>query len=166
MDDSAGAPPREQYPPAPLFAFVDASGDPDLDVHKPGVSPLFVLTAVTVAAEKLEQVRTAAARIRGRHFQRGEMKSSTIGGDDERRYRIVSEIAPLDFRLFALVVDKARLDRDSGLAFKKSFFKYLHEMLFERLYAAHAHTRVIADEHGSRDFMEEFERYVYERAPS
>lgn len=166
MDDSAEAAPREQYPPAPVFAFVDASGDPNLAIEKEGTTPLFVLAAITVAADKLEQVRAAADRVRGRHFQRGEMKSSVVGGNDERRYRIVSDLAPLDFRLLALVVDKARVDRESGLAFKKSFFKYLHEMLFGRLYATHAHTRVIADEHGSPEFMKEFERYVYERAPS
>jgi hypothetical protein len=156
----------QQYPAAPLWAFVDASGDPDLGVQKAGTSPLFVLTAIAVNASSLNQVRAAAECVRGRYFQRGEMKSSTVGGDDERRFRIIGELAVHEFQIFALVVNKARLGKESGLAFKKSFLKYLHEMLFQRLYRARSYTRIVTDEHGSPEFMREFERYVIGRAPS
>jgi hypothetical protein len=160
------APDIEAFPGTPVCAFADASGNTDLETDKPGATRFFVLTAVVVRGDRCDALRRAADGIRARYFGPGEMKSSSVGSDDKRRYKIIAELAELDFKFVTLIVDKARLSRDSGLAYKGSFIKFLHDVLFGRLYEAHPDLKLTADEHGSPAFMASFEKYVRDRRPA
>jgi biotin operon repressor len=64
------------------------------------------VTAVLVSSDKVEDVRRKAEFIRSRFFGPGEMKSSSFGQYDDRRIRVLSALADLDFASYSVAVDK------------------------------------------------------------
>jgi hypothetical protein len=141
-------------------AFIDEHGDPSLDVHKEGVSNLFIVSAVIVDDISIKELEICADEIRKRHFQSGEMKSSKVGKNDDRRIRILKDIAKLNFHFYSLVVDKKEIWKDSGLRHKKSFLKFINGQLYKKLYRTFPDLRAVADEHGHSEFMVSFEAYI------
>lgn len=142
------------------FAFVDEYGDSNLDTARGGTSGFFIVTAVLVTAGDLQLASTGLEAIRARRFQTGEMKSSSVAQDDERRERILGELGDLPFTFTSVVVDKASVDTESGLRFKPIFFKYVNSLLYMRLNAVFPDLMVYADEHGRGPFMESFVKYI------
>lgn len=143
-----------------LHVFVDEYGDPHLDTSKPGVSSAYIVAAVCVRADVLDRVRSEAAVLRRRLFQSGEMKSSAIGSNDRRRIDVLRNLSGLDTFVVALCAQKTRMRPDSGLQYKKSFIKYFARSMYERLTKYADDMVVVADEHGSPEFQEEFGRYL------
>ena len=147
-----------------MTAFVDESGTHDLDVSKPGVSALFVCAAVVVADSDLDQTTASVMELQKQHFSGAELKSSGIGGNHARRLKALQGIAALPIGYYATIIDKSRIQRDSGLRFKPSFYKYMSRMLYERLLQGISSLHIVADEHGSPEFMESFTGYLQSKA--
>ena len=146
------------------YAFVDESGNADLDTSKGGSSGFFIVCSILVAEKDLEAAYAQAEELRMRHFQTGEIKSSSLKPKDlYRRARILNELAELPFKLFFTVVDKSRIHKDGGLRFKSSFIKYVNGLLYERLFRAYPDLQMIVDEHGGQEFQESLKSYVVER---
>lgn len=98
------------------YAFVDESGNSDLDTSKGGSSGFFIVCSILVAEKDLEAAYAQAEALRMRHFQTGEIKSSNLKPkDSDRRARILNELAELPFKLYFTVVDKSRIHKDGGL---------------------------------------------------
>ena len=97
-----------------VHAFVDEYGDTGIAVEKAGVTSFFIITAVLVS-DNVELQRTRAESIRRKFFQAGEMKSSAVAADDERRERILEAISDLDIRTYTLAVDKRESFAREGL---------------------------------------------------
>jgi Protein of unknown function (DUF3800) len=148
-----------------VHAFIDEYGDTVLPGDKPGPSEYFIITAVVVDDGDLEVAREEAELVRSRHFQTGEMKSSGVGASDKRRLRILAEIAELKINTISYVTDKAEIYKDGGLAHKRSFFKFLNRSLYQRLHRLFEDVSVVADEHGTEEFMVGFEEYLDRRIP-
>lgn len=148
-------------PTLPRTAFIDAYGDPSLDVEKTGVTTSFIVTAVVVAGEDAARLRAQVDRVRSEFFGPGPMKSSKC--KDERRMAVLRALLALDFRFIAVAVDKSRVIRDSGLVYGEPFVKFVHRLLLDRLFAATPDLHVVADRYGRDDFMEGFQRYVLEK---
>ena len=144
-------------------AFVDESGDANLATERQGVTDFFVVAAVVVGANEVERLRAEVNAVRKKRFGPGEMKSSSIGGNLQRRRRVLADLLKLDFRFYTLIVDKNRLFKDSGFQYKKSFIKNLSGKLHRALFRAYPDLAIVADEHGSKEFMEGFKRYIVER---
>jgi hypothetical protein len=133
------------------YAFVDESGNTDLDTSKGGSSGFFIVCSILVAEKDLDAAYAQAEELRKRHFQTGEIKSSNLKlKDSDRRVRILNELAELPFKLYLTVVDKSRIYKDGGLRIKTSFIKYVNGLLYERLFSAYPDLRMIVDEHGVR----------------
>lgn len=146
------------------YAFVDESGNHDLETSKQGSSGFFVVCSVLVSATGLERAYELAEALRARHFQTGEIKSSKVKvKDTERRVRILSDLAELPLKLYFTVVDKSRVYRDGGLQFKKSFIKHVNGMLYERLFIDRPNLQMIVDEHGGAEFQDSLKAYVQDR---
>ena len=145
--------------PISVHAFVDEYGDASIAVDKRGVTCFFIITAVLVSGD-VELQRARAEPIRRKFFQTGEMKSSAVADNDDRRKRILEEISALDIRTYTLAVDKRELLQESGLAYKAPFFKYTHKRIYERIYRVYEDVTLIADEHGSEGFMSSFQSYL------
>lgn len=142
------------------FVYIDESGNSDLDTKKQGVSNYFIITAVIVSSEKKEQLITNVEKIRKKYFQTGEIKSSGVGNNFERRTKILDAINELDFKFYALAVDKDRIIKDSGLQYKPSFMKFLNGKLFSLLFSSFLDVHIIADEHGSEEYKISFKEYI------
>lgn len=146
------------------YAFVDESGNSDLDTSKGGSSGFFIVCSILVAEKDLEAAYAQAEALRMRHFQKGEIKSSNLKPkDSDRRARILNELAELPFKLYFTVVDKSRIHKDGGLRIKTSFIKYVNGLLYEHLFRAYPDLQMIVDEHGGQEFQESLKSYVAER---
>lgn len=146
------------------FAFVDESGNHDLDTTKSGSSDYFVVCSVIVTEKNLLQVYELAEEIRVRNFQTGEIKSSNLGAKgSRRRKRILLELAELPLKIYVTVVDKARVHRDGGLQFKQSFIKYVNGLLYQRLFNHCENLHMTVDEHGGPEFQAGLKNYVQAR---
>ena len=142
------------------YAFVDESGDSNLDLSKKDISSHFIVTALIVSEDKVDELRKEVEPFRQKHFQTGEIKSSKVADDHLRRERILKDICSLDFRFISLAVDKNQIIPTSGLIWKKPFLKFLQGLLYNKLYKAFPSLVVYSDEHGRREFMEGFVKYV------
>ena len=85
---------------------------------------------------------------------------------DKKRIRILSQLTPIDFRVVLLIANKQEFASGSPLKeYKKSFIKFLHQRLYDRLYHVYPKLRIIEDEIGTTEFQASFKKYVAERRP-
>ncbi len=142
------------------FAYIDEYGNHDLDTTKKGASKFFILVAVLIPEEKIKDLKSSTELIRKKYFQTGEMKSSGIGNNHKRRISVLNSTKDLEFTFYSLVVDKDRINKDSGLKYKKSFLKYLNGKVYKKLFSGFNDIHIIADEHGSEAYKDSFRRYI------
>lgn len=143
-----------------LTAYVDESGNHDLEIDKEGASNLFVCAAVIVNSNQDRLVKQKMEDISSTFFSGSEVKSSNIGSNNRRRLSILEEIEKINFGYYALVINKAQIEKDSGLSFKPIFYKYLNNMLYSRLLRSGTNLHIIADEIGGKAFMSSFLPYL------
>jgi hypothetical protein len=65
----------------------------------------------------------------------------------------------LDFSIYAVVVDKRQLTTE-GFRYKKSFYKFVNNLLYKELFRTFPELQLSVDEHGTNKFMLEFKKYV------
>lgn len=143
------------------YIFVDEAGNYGFKFDKENVSKYFVVTAIIVEKKNIEQLEKEMEKTRRYYFQTGEMKSSKL--KIARRKSIINSISQSDFQIYSLVINKKKLYTDGGLSYKKSFFKFIHSILYKFLFETHDTIQVMADNIGSKEYMEEFESYVSKR---
>jgi len=121
---------------------------------------LFICVAVVVDEPALH-ITDAAMRQISRDFCGGaEISSGRIAGKNELRLKYIEAIRELPFGFYALVINKDRIPKDSGLRFKRTFYKYINQMLYESLVRSGKNLRVFADQIGGQDFMDSFKPYL------
>ena len=147
------------------FIFVDESGDPDIDLSKSGTSDYFVLSAVIVDSDVLDIEQKKAIQIIDKYFPKGQIKSSKIGGNVNRRKKILDEVSNLEFTHYTQVIDKSLIYSDSGLRFRKSFIKFINRILYKNLFESFSDINIIADQYGRSDFMLGFQDYLLRLIP-
>ncbi|MFC1579550.1 DUF3800 domain-containing protein [Thermodesulfobacteriota bacterium] len=145
--------------------FIDESGDPNLATGSSGVSDYFVLSAVIVDTGKVPEGEASVRKIVDRFFPKGELKSSRIGSNTRRRLQILEAIADLDFKHYSHVIDKTKIFVDSPLRFRRTFVKFINRAMYSRLFESFSDLHVVADKHGTSDFMLGFAEYLKNRIP-
>lgn len=153
---------RETKESTETWAFVDEYGTANLDTSLRDVGKYFIVVAVILDHGALDPTRAALEAVRKKHFQTGEMKSKKLGKNRARWVRLLSDLAPVPFKFYALAVDKRRLDGASGLKWKASFYKHVCGRLYNKLMRAYRGLHVRADDYGDVEFKESFARYVEE----
>lgn len=88
------------------------------------------------------------------------MKSSHIGKNHERRKRVIAKLLPLKFNVFSIVFDKSKMLGYPGLRFKKSFYKFINNIVHKELRRAFSKITIVSDEIGGSDYMKSFSNYV------
>ena len=68
-----------------LTAYVDETGNHDLEVEKAGASNLFICVAVLVNEQQQTTVDAAVRKLSRQCYSGGEIKSVSIGGNHRRR---------------------------------------------------------------------------------
>lgn len=143
-----------------ILTFLDEYGDKSLNVDKSGVTNHFIVAAIIVHPDNADKVRGVIKGISDKYFSGAEVKSSSIGKNDKRRLAILSELENAPFKAVVFAVDKSKLLPTSGLIYKRSFIKYLHGLLFQRLFLAIPRLHMTLDEVGREQFMDGFAKYV------
>lgn len=151
-------------------AFIDECGNFGFDnasiFKNDGSSEYYVLCAIIVKNENLEDLVSKLDKIAKDYFNKSEMKSSSIGNNINRRKIILSEIMYLDFDAVVLIADKKKFIQDSPLTnYKDSFIKYLHNLLYESLYLTYPKLKIVEDEYGGKEFQIGFKKYVENNRP-
>lgn len=148
---------------AAKYAFVDEFGAFGYDFENPGCSTHFIISAVIVDVANLSAVGAAIENIRKKYFQTGEMKSVKVGTNHKRRICILQEIKQLPLSIFSFVCDKRKIYENSGLTYKKSFYKFLNNIVYQELRIAFPSLVIVADRTGSNDYIQSFIEYVQKR---
>lgn len=146
-----------------VYAFTDEYGAFGWEIDNPSVSTHFIITAIIVKESELDCFIEKAEALRQKHFQTGEIKSSKIGKDNNRRLRILADLQDIPFSIFAVCVDKKEcLENMSskGLQYKKTFYKFMNNIVHRELRRAFEKITVIADEIGNNEYMQSFCQYV------
>lgn len=148
-------------------AYIDECGSFGFDFTTEGASKYYILCAVVVEESNIQKLHDSIDEIKKSNgFATTELKSSKIGSDNKRRTRIISQLLPIDFRLILFIADKEEFIKGSPLTeYKKSFIKFLHQRLYDRLYHVYPKLKIIEDETGSSEFQESFKKYIEERRP-
>lgn len=141
------------------LAFIDEYGNFGFDFSKEGVSTHFIVTAILIDFDKLRQCEEKLEVIRKSEFQSGEIKSKLVGKDEKRRLRILEKFSEIEFKLYSIVIDKRKLTGE-GFKFKQPFYKFLHSLVDRELFKVFPDLKIVADEHGSKEFMEGFVKYI------
>jgi biotin operon repressor len=144
------------------LAFIDEFGNFGYEFDKQNVTTHFIITATIVDKNDLNTLESKIEPIRKKHFQAGEMKSSKVGNNDDRRIRILKDLSELDFYFLSFVIDKRKLYSE-GLKYKRSFYKFLHGLVESKLYKTFPKLKITADELGSKEFMTAFIEHVKRR---
>jgi hypothetical protein len=140
--------------------FIDESGNFGYDFSNSGTSTHFIITAIIVEPNKVKEIDDCISNIRSKYFTGAELKSSSLGKKpDVKRISILRELMVLDFGIYSYVIDKRKINPDSGLSWKKSFIKFTNNLLHLELKRAFQSLKIISDEHGCEDFMIEFQTY-------
>lgn len=149
-----------------VYAFTDESGAFGWDIENPNVSTHFIITAIIVKEPDLEGFTQKAEALRKKHFQTGEINSSNIGGNHARRLRVLADLQGIPFSIFSVCVDKKKCIENmsmKGLQYKKTFYKFMNNIVHRELRRAFEKITIVADEIGGNEYMQSFCQYVTSR---
>lgn len=144
-----------------FHAFIDESGNHDLDTSKQGTTKYYVVAAVICRSSESNNLSNKINLLSKKHFSGSEIKSSKL--TDERRIKIIKDLIEIDFKFSAIAVNKEEVSSDGGFAHKRSFIKYIHSLLYQSIINIHADIAIYADEHGREEFMSSFRQYIKEK---
>lgn len=144
--------------------FVDEAGATDLPSIGDTAPDYYVICGVLLANYNLGKAKKTAAQIVRKHAGTGELKSKKIGSNITRRKKVLTDIVKSDFPFYCLVINKERIWKDSGLRWRPSFYKFLHQMFYSQIRRAFFGIQVMADQYGRSEFMESFRKYIKNRA--
>lgn len=143
------------------YVFLDEYGGYGFDFSKSGTSKTFIVAAILIEDSNVDLVNTTIDIVRKKYFNGNEIKSKNIGGNYRRRLRILNEIKNLPFSVFALVVDKKSIFAEHGITKnKRTFYKFINQILYQELRTDFTYLNIRADEVGSNEFCIEFAKYV------
>ncbi len=143
-----------------INAYIDESGTNELDSSKTNVSNLFVCAAVVADDKNILELENGLTKISEDLCSKAPIKSSRIGSNHKKRLEYLDRIKDLPFGYFALVINKDRIYKDSGLKHKRSFYKYINRMLYQYLINSGKYVKIFADQLGGQDFMNSFTGYL------
>lgn len=126
------------------------------------VSKYFIVCAVIIDDCQFDTLWHEVETIRKKYFQNGEIKSNSVKDRDNhaRRIKILERILELDFKFYAVAVEKDALRRDGGFPYKRSFLKFINGLLYRQLFENYPSITVFADEHGGDEFKLSFQQYI------
>jgi len=146
-----------------MFAYLDECGAYGFNFSTNSNSTKYIVVAILVKETDVTIVNVAMSKIREEEFGGNEIKSNRIKGKHERRVRILNRVLNLPFNVLALVVDKRSLFAESGIyKSKKTFYKFINQLIYKELRASYQNIRIITDKVGEHEFADEFTKYVKE----
>ncbi|MGN8067688.1 DUF3800 domain-containing protein [Mucilaginibacter sp. 22184] len=140
-----------------IIAFADEYGNNSFEFNAQGSH--FIVASVIFRKDKLQENQILFEKIRAKYFQTGEMKSKKVADNHSRRIKILNELVEIDFSIYAVIVDKRKLEGE-GFKYKQSFYKFLNGLVYKELFRTFPDLDLVVDEHGENEFMRQFKKYV------
>lgn len=138
------------------YAFINEYGHYGFDFDQLETSTHFIIVSILVKGSDKEILEREVERIKLKHLQKREV-------DDNLRMEILKDLKDLPFKVYAYVIDKRKIREDSGVTYEKTFIKFFNRKIFDDLYRTFDILDLVADEQGSKEFMQEFIAYVKQR---
>lgn len=140
--------------------YVDEAGTTCLKTTN-GKDRLYISVAVIVNAEDVAALESKLDDISQRFNHGAALKSATIGNNDKRRIQLLTELKGLPFRYNVLVVDKTKCDKDGGLKFRRTAYKYFAKQLYTSIdkQLSDFSVNLYVDKYGSDEFQNECKAY-------
>lgn len=136
-------------------AFINEFGHYGFDFEQQDISTHLIITAILVKDNDKEILEQELEFIRHKYLQ---VNSHQI--PDDLRIQILNDIKDLPFKVYAYVIDKRKVREGSGITFEKTFIKFFIRKVFDDLYRTFDRLDLVANDQGTKEFMQEFVRYV------
>lgn len=147
------------------YIYIDESGTPALEIKK-GVLPYMVYSAFIIEENSIPKAKELLSLvIQENHIQQGYLKSVNLHDDINgcnKRINILNTLKSLEHYVIALVIDKSKIDDNSGLKYKKSYIKYFQRMLSKQFLQRYDEFHVIFDRLGRKDFQDSLMSYMHD----
>jgi hypothetical protein len=140
------------------YAFINEFGNYGFDFDQPDVSTHFIIVSILVKGSDKEILEQEFEGLRQKHLQTKGKEASKI--DDHLRMQLLHDMKDLPFKVYAYVIDKRKIREDSGITFEKTFIKFFNRKVFDDLYRTFDQLDLVAADQGTKEFMQEFTRYV------
>ncbi len=145
-------------------AYLSEWGNNTLDFSKKTPSGLpatthFIVSAIIPANPGAPELQTILDAVSQRHFNGGRIYSDAVGNDHNRRKEILEDLDEIDFRIFALILDKRQLS-GRGLRFKGSLFKFMYGLVDRELFNIYPDLEMITSQPADESFLKGFIGYV------
>lgn len=146
-----------------LHAYIDESGENNLNLDKNGTSKFFVAVATLVEEENIVLINELISNLKKEmnRLETDEFKSSSMRSIKSRK-EFLSKIAKLPINFYVFIVDKKNIKSDSGLVYKSVFYKYINKIFYQKIAkdTKYDKLKIFADEIGSQDFRDSFSKYL------
>lgn len=141
-----------------MLVLIDESGDAGFKIAR-GSTPYFVVAMVVFRDFKeAERASAVIAEARERFRVKPEFKFNKC--HPNARDGFFQAVSPIDYRVRALVVEKARIYSDNLRENKERFYNYFVQLLLKHDNDLLQGARVKIDGSGDREFKRELERYL------
>ena len=145
------------------LAFIDEFGNYGFDFENKDVSTHFILVAILARESNKELLEQEIDKIRQKYFQTEAIQSDKIDSP-HLRIQLLNELKDLPFNIYAYVVDKRKIREDSGIAFEKTFIKYMNRLIYDDLKRTFDQLDLVLAEQGTKEFMTELKTYITEKS--
>ena len=148
------------------IAYIDEYGSFGFDFSKEGTSKYYILCAIIIEKTSIQKFHDEIQKIKKENgLAKTELKSSRIT-EDKRRFRILTQLLPLEFNIVPFIADKQQFIPNTPLTeYKHVFYKNMAKRLYDLLYTTYPKLQILQDEIGTSDFMDSFKNYVHEHRP-
>jgi hypothetical protein len=140
--------------------FIDESGAHGFDFEKDGVTKYYVITVIIIEKKYKDEFLRSLEDIYKELTTSPKPKATIFIKDKVKRNLLFDKINKLNFIYFNLIVDKRKINLNSGLAWKTTFFKYFQAMCYNRFISSYNNIDIYTDEYGSLTYQESFSKYI------
>lgn len=147
-----------------IHVFIDEFGNAHLDLSKEGTPSHFVYAAVIINENDLQKARNIRDSISNKYNQNAPLKSSKLKNDDKgfkKRLNYLKEFKALNFLIVCLVVNKSKLDPNSGgLKYHDVFYKFFNRILLAPISKNYDSLYIHVDQLGYDEFQQSLKEYI------
>mgnify|MGYP000848902275 FL=1 len=143
-----------------MIVFIDDSGDPGFKLDR-GSSRFFVITAVIFEDElEIEKTAVAIKELRRKLSFPDTYEFKFFKSRHDVRLEFLKTIAPFEFKVRSIVVDKTLIRSNELKSTKESFYSYFIKNLLQYNKDSIKNARIKIDGSGDRVFRKSFEAYL------
>ncbi|MBE7698574.1 DUF3800 domain-containing protein [Tenacibaculum finnmarkense] len=148
------------------YIFIDEYGNSHLDLSKNSTPSHFIYSSIIIKESDLNKARELRKEICKKHRLGADIKSKNIKKKFfERRLNILKDLKEnLDFTIDVLVIDKEKLNFETGgLKHKQVFYKYFQKTFVTKYNNIYNSFSIYLDKLGHDNFRNELVKFVSEK---